>query len=371
MPVLDRDLKNRLIDTLAEVPSTERPAGRSALLDGVPRNITNPFDRDDNKINDLSHLVRQLDQIGRLDNGERPVVIFVNNAWRQTRGSELGRTLSALQDEIEKKYAVEPPLEGLPDTPEVLIFGGEGEWVENTFMEKAQEAGRRVARLSIPRFFGGKRNGGGVGTGWLIAPRLLLTNYHVIAARDKREAPATPADFKLQGENTTAWFDYHDEGRHKGPVVGAMAVVAESAGLDYALLRLRDDAALRSRHRMDLTTERSLEQGARLNIIQCPGGGPLRFAIRNNFYVGKGERPHQLRYLTDTKTGSSGSPVLDDHWEVVAMHRGSKEVNPKSYKGEASKTGVVKFHNEGIAIHEIVDNLPAKEKQEIQKAQKH
>ena len=147
-------------------------------------------------------------------------------------------------------------------------------------------------------------------------------------------------------------------------------IIASDRVLDYALLRLEDSPGLPARSRMTLARNSKLEQGARLNIVQCPDGGPLRFAIRNNFFVGRGEQSYQVRYLTDTKPGSSGSPVLNDNWQVVAMHRGFKTINPDAYPSEdGSKQQVAKYHNEGIAIHDILAHLPEGSRKEIEAAQ--
>ncbi len=368
--MLDRFLKARLVDVLMDVPGTDERAGRSALLDGVPANVRGALNRTDNQFVDLTNLIGQLDGLGRLDNGERPVVIVVHNAWRITRGTDLGRQLAEIQQQAEAAYGGEQPLPELPAEPERLIFGGTGEWVTVSFIEQAQETGRRVARLLVPRYVDGRRaRGAGFGTGWLVAPRLLLTNHHVVEARDRNEPPANAADFRLQGESTAAWFDYYREG-HDHVDVQAAAVLASDRTLDYALLRLQDDPTLAPRRHLPLSRGRtSLSVGTRLNIVQCPRGGALSFAIRNNFYVGTGDQTYQLRYLTDTELGSSGSPVLDDSWQVVALHHGFKEVRPELYKGEAGMSGVVKYHNEGIAMQDILDHLPAVAREEIARAQ--
>ena len=95
----------------------------------------------------------------------------------------------------------------------------------------------------------------------------------------------------------------------------------------------------------------------------------MRYAIRNNFFVGYGDKPYQIRYLTDTLSGSSGAPVFDDNWQAVALHRGYKPVNPDLYKGEAGKSEIVKYHNEGIVINDILAQLPQTVLQEIKHAQ--
>jgi hypothetical protein len=368
---LDQKSRDRLLDALIALPATDERAGRNALLNGIPANVKAGLNRNDNQFVDLTNIVDQLDKLGRLNNGERPVVIITHNGWRMTRGTELGELLAAIEKEVEAAYGGEEPLAELPDKPEVLIFGGTGEWVTGAFIDQAQLVGRRVARLRIPRYSGGNlaRSVGSVGTGWLIAPRLLLTNHHVIEAREQGEPAASDVDFKLQGEGAEAWFDYHREGQDS-TTVSVVELVTSSRELDFALLCLADSAPLADRQQIALLQDRpKLSRGARLNIVQCPGGGPLRYAIRNNFFVGPGQQPSRIRYLTDTLAGSSGSPVLDDNWQVVALHRGSKKVDPELYKGEAGKSEVVKFHNEGIVIHDILGHLPAAVQQEIKNAQ--
>lgn len=364
---LDRKSLERLVDALMGVPGTDERPGRTALLQGIPDNIKAALNRSDNQFVDLTNIVGQLEKLGRLENGERPVVIVTHNGWRMTRGTGLGRTLEEIEETIEAAYGGDEPLAGLTDVPEVLIFGGTGEWVSGAFIEQAQLVGRLVARLRIPRYSAGifTHSVGGVGTGWLVAPTLALTNHHVIQARERNEPPASDLDFRLQGENTELWFDYHREGQDYTPV-RTLEVVASDRDLDYALLRLPASPALAGRQRISLASGRpQLARGARLNIVQCPGGGPLRYAIRNNFFVGLGQQPHEMRYLTDTREGSSGAPVLNDSWEVVAMHRGYKKVNPGLYEVEARKNDLVKYHNEGIFISDILPRLPTAIKQEI------
>lgn len=372
---LDKKAKDRLLDALINVPGTDARDGRTALLQGIPDNVRAALNRSDNQLVDLMNIVDQLERLGRLENGERPVVIVTHNGWRMSGGTEIGQLLAELEKEIEAAYGGDEPLAELPATPEVLIFGGTGEWVTGAFIEQARLIGRRVARLRIPRYSAGilVHPVGGVGTGWLIAPGLLLTNHHVIEARERGEPHASDADFKRQGENAVLWFDYHQEGHIKDQALTPATVtevVVSSRELDYALLRLPDDASLADRQQVAVVRERpELPRGTRLNIVQCPGGGPLRYAIRNNFFVGLGQRPYQMRYLTDTLRGSSGAPVLDDNWQVVAMHHGYKKVTPSLDRKEAGTSEVVKYHNEGIVINDILTDMSAVIQQEISTAQ--
>ncbi|MEY9419450.1 endonuclease G [Bradyrhizobium japonicum] len=361
------DLRWQLVTALTEVPGTETLSGRTALLRGIPRNLIVGINRSPESIRlDLDLVTTQFDQLGPLDSGEQPLVIIASNAAELVAGTALGRRLQELRLALENDYGAEAPLPELSFVPEVLASAKRAEWVDHDFVQQAAAASRQVARLAVSR-----RNGGhGIGTGWLVASNLVLTNHHVVRARGKGEPVAIlDEDVRWQAAHTAAWFDYFDAGGEP-VVVAATELVAYDIGLDYALVRLDNSARLGGRGHMRLAPDVPLEQGTRLNIVQCPGGGPLRFAIRNNFFVGTGPRTNHIRYVTDTMEGSSGSPVLDDQWRVVALHRGAHAVDPQAISREDQTTPVLKFHNMGVGIHAVLAHLPEAPRQEILAAQR-
>ncbi len=81
--------------------------------------------------------------------------------------------------------------------------------------------------------------------------------------------------------------------------------------------------------------------GGHVGIIQHPNGGPKQIALTANQVVSIFD--HRVQYTTDTLPGSSGSPVFNDDWKVVAIHHsgGNLEVNPAGDK---------RFVNEGILV---------------------
>ena len=197
------------------------------------------------------------------------------------------------------------------------------------FLHAGAAASRSVARLLVHRHFDGQPSmlagnapDVGSGTGWLIAPRLVITNHHVVNGRGPLEPPASDQDFALQGKATTVQFDYF---RADVPPVSSvsLACVATDRTLDFALLRLPDDAP--DRPALPLRTvailkpqDRALQE--RINVLQHPDGEPMRLGFRNNFVVAGSEE--RLSYLTDTAGGASGSPLCDDAWFVAGLHRG-------------------------------------------------
>ncbi len=84
--------------------------------------------------------------------------------------------------------------------------------------------------------------------------------------------------------------------------------------------------------------------------MQHPEGTAKKIAIRNNLVTATSDT--DLRYFTDTKQGSSGSPVLDDQWRVVALHRGSTVTENVQYQGRT-----VAWVNLGTHITKIVSHV--------------
>jgi V8-like Glu-specific endopeptidase len=89
-----------------------------------------------------------------------------------------------------------------------------------------------------------------------------------------------------------------------------------------------------------------------VNIIQHPGGRSKRYGIRNNLV--SASTATELRYFTDTESGSSGSPVFNDQWQVVALHRASIYVAQVEFQGKTTA-----YVNVGTHLSAILDDLRA------------
>jgi V8-like Glu-specific endopeptidase len=92
-----------------------------------------------------------------------------------------------------------------------------------------------------------------------------------------------------------------------------------------------------------------LKRGDLVNIIQHPAGRSKEISFQNNFveYIGG----NVAQYVTSTLNGSSGSPVLNDGWEVVALHHaGGNLAEPTTQRRY--------FRNEGILVERILADLP-------------
>jgi len=287
-----------------------------------------------------------------------------------------------------------PPLEYQPTIPtpqgeedvlksnEAMLFANQDARLPFTFVQGAVRTAGSIARIAVPRILNGKPDGEHMfGTGWIIAPGLLITNHHVIDARDRRptdngtvEQHAAPADFRLQAEGAAAVFDYYagDEPADNLPELRGGKLLAADETLDYAILEYADTQAVSDRAPLKVMQKApTLARGARMNILQHPQGRWMRFAIRSNFFVRCGENPAFLRYQTDTEPGASGSPVCMDDWRVVGLHHASVKV-PKEFAPQEWVEGLPKpvaLLNEAVTLAAILEHLPADLRQRIADAQ--
>ncbi|MFJ3582432.1 trypsin-like peptidase domain-containing protein [Streptomyces sp. NPDC090127] len=298
-----------------------------------------------------------MNQVERLIDGTVPLEVWLHNAIAQTVDAAPLAVLQRALDDVARDAAGEPDLPPgtLPaETKEEIIF--RDDTVPFEFLHGGVLAGASVARLKVPPFEGGRPLQPAyphAGTGWLITPELLITNHHVVNARTRSPGVrlrVADDDLQLQVRSSRSRFDYGaDEAETTEATAGAL--VAWDETLDFALMRL--SAGLPARPVLRVATAPLLLNGSEpvaVNIIQHPGGQPKRVALRNNLVFEADER--DLRYFTDTRSGSSGSPVFTDDWTVVALHRGTRRVDEVHYQGRTTA-----FVNVGTQMSRILAHL--------------
>ncbi|MET4085613.1 trypsin-like peptidase domain-containing protein [Bradyrhizobium sp. S3.5.5] len=207
------------------------------------------------------------------------------------------------------------------------------------------------------------------GTGWLIGPGLIITNHHVINAREDEgnDADASEKDFRLQAENTTILYDYVDKlNQPTSHMTGKGALMCFDKALDFAILKVPAEAPDRPPMRLRKQVIRKAADqplNVRVNVLQHPNGDPMRLGFRDNFVVLGDEKT--LSYLTDTSLGSSGSPVCDDSWTVAALHSGSRSISAQNITIRGTKfrrenfgtpmpTLMARLQNEHDALHKEI-----------------
>ena len=108
--------------------------------------------------------------------------------------------------------------------------------------------------------------------------------------------------------------------------------------------------------------------GQPVNIVQHPDGDPRRIAVRENLLVAIPDERY-LVYETDTEGGSSGAPVFNDNWELVALHKGMEsarddegheiDVHGRRVTARTPAVQRVWVANRGVRVSAIVGDLKA------------
>ena len=220
----------------------------------------------------------------------------------------------------------------------------------------------------------------GDGTGFLVAPGLVMAKWDVLKTRELAEGCSVVFDDEdgLDGDpKETKVYRFLPDRLYVSDRELDYAIVEVSprtgsgtALSQYGFLRLFEQTG-----KLDPTKER---QAA--NIIQHPGGGPKKIAIRDNYFeklvpdaVDATREVNSLFYGSDTLKGSSGAPVCSDQWYVVALHRGGvpklEHVGGRRVPVRRDGTpalasdppDLVKYiSNEGTRISRIYESLRAK-----------
>ncbi len=210
------------------------------------------------------------------------------------------------------------------DSRERII--GDDDILRISFLGRGMVAARSVGRIVVA---GGLAHG----TGFLVAPDMLMTNNHVLP--EIPHAAAAKVEFEqhdLTGGLTAMPTVRLDPGRFW----------FTDATLDITLVALAESAAAEPLgwHPM-IAQQGKIRIGDPVNIIQHPGGRGKSIVVHNANLLHL-ENPARGRdaknlgaflwYDADTEKGSSGAPVFNRHWEVVGVHhRGVPKADSDGY----------------------------------------
>ncbi len=202
----------------------------------------------------------------------------------------------------------------------------------------------------------------GYGTGFLVSPRLLLTNNHVL---DSDEEAA---------ESTVEFFFWEDLAGRTGETLSfalePRRFFETDVDLDFTLVAVQEQSGGPRLTDLGFTPligdSGKAAVGEPVNIIQHPRGGDQKVVLRQNKIVDVVD--DFLHYQADTQRGSSGSPVFNVDWELAALHHSS--VPKRDEQGRILLRGDVPWNgdrafldqiqwiaNEGVRISSIVREL--------------
>lgn len=299
------------------------------------------------------NLVKEAQRQAWIDN----LVVAAERDSNNPRIKNLRRTLETSADirldDVEASVAQKAPagagLERL-----VREDGGFIDW--GLWVARFTDIGRQICRIEYPS---GVNLGGG--TGFLVAPNLVLTNYHVVEPVHSGKIDPLKMvcrfDFVLSGPPATAvplagdWLVDHS--RYSPHDAGDRGGLPDPDHLDYALLQLdrplgQQTPAGEDGPRGWIEVDAATPPPAAASIVfigQHPKLDPLKLAV--GAALGTNGNATRLRYDANTERGSSGSPVFNVGLRLVALHHG----------GDPDYSKLMGDFNQGIPIAHIVQRM--------------
>ncbi|KMS76505.1 peptidase [Streptomyces viridochromogenes] len=240
------------------------------------------------------------------------------------------------------------------------ILGVSKELQAWSFLPRGARAARTIARISV------RENGRElpIGTGFLVSPRLLMTNHHVLTDADAARQCFVEFDAQVTVDNTpqpATRLELDPDGFFVADARLDFALVLVAGGPDQ-----RPPGETFGWNRLSAQLGK-LVIGEPVNVIGHPMGRLKEIAVRDNMLQVRLD--DFLHYKTDTEPGNSGSPVFNDQWEVVALHhsgvpRTDGEGRVLRRDGQVWDPGdgddaIDWVSNEGVRISSILNHLSA------------
>ena len=215
------------------------------------------------------------------------------------------------------------------------IIGKESTLLDIAYLETGLLRARSVARVVLPD--------GATGTGFLLDNNILITNNHVIDSKEIAAKSKVQFNYQRNADGLALKMKEYE----LDPATAWATEPKEKD--DWTAIKVKGDANAEW-GALQLKTN-TVTKNSRVNIIQHPNGLHKQIAIHHNFvrYVDD----NVIQYLTDTLPGSSGSPVFNDAWELIALHHSGGNIREPGTKR-------IVFRNEGIHINKIIAGLQAK-----------
>jgi hypothetical protein len=292
--------------------------------------------------------LRQFQQVWRLNTSTEPglrLIPLLRNRLLQTEGGTLSVAPSEYTPEsLERFDEVEQTLRERSGTQHYERVYGWDRFQPVGWLREALDTCRSVARIE-------DYWGNGCGTGFVLAgdqirpgawpTRVLLTNAHVVP--DALQPDDTFITFRGLADGPDA--------QEKVQPVGPILWHSPKHELDACFLALPDGLNPLAKPLPFRRPFPGLRPDTRVHayVIGHPQGSPeVQLSLHDSVVLDVDEV--HAHYRSPTEKGSSGSPVFDDRWRVIALHHGWTDNVP----GIADAGGGA---NEGIRLDRLLAAL--------------
>jgi len=336
-----------------------KPSGLQKRI--LREGILETFDRSDLEIMLSDNLEVKFANVVGAGTYEKQVFDLIE--W-MVRRAKLGRLIDAVtaqRPELAKtlSMAAAPTVAtATPSSLERLIRSGEGIDRFSPMLARFLALEGQVCRIEVT-------SSETFGTGFLVAPDLVLTNFHVIEpeiAGNNYDGIVCRFDYLSESARGTAVRPAADKcclayARYSAEDAKSDGGTPQKSELDYALIKLsrpvgddRMDDKGRTRGTVATSASAVVPPGQKIVFIaQHPESAPLSASW--GLSLGPAAEGMRFRYTAETLGGSSGSPVFDGDLSLIALH----------HAGEPGSKLQPGAYNQGIPISLIVADLAGKQ----------
>ena len=230
------------------------------------------------------------------------------------------------------------------------ILGESPNFMSMGWIHQMTEAAKSVCRIISPT---GEGKDGAEGTGFLVEGGYLITNHHVIPNADFAATCILEFNFEEDFKgNIKKTFRYKLD-----PTDFITSIVNE---FDFTRIKIKDqpEFPLSMWGSLEFEDFRIPQKDQWVSIIQHPNGEVKQIVIEDNKVLGT--REQFVFYTTDTDGGSSGSPVFNRDWKVVALHHAGRKQGEGKDPYVINESGDKAYANKGILSKEILQDIKSK-----------
>jgi hypothetical protein len=226
------------------------------------------------------------------------------------------------------------------------------------------------------------------GTGFLVGPDVVMTNYHVVEGAIADNTPTgLTARFDWSWNPNTGqrdpgtvyqladdWLiDHSPYSQNVDKLLDPGTNAPPETELDYALLRLAPEptevAPDAPSNRGWISIPRNghvFQPDGFLMIVQHPCGDDIKMAIDQKSILQVNGNGTRVRYRTNTQPGSSGSPCFNEKLELVALHHaGLREPEAWPPPNPCEGDPITPLYNQGVPISAIIDLITKRGKADL------
>lgn len=335
---LSRTDFQRLTRIVQNLPDFANVRDRRRLITGALQGVSQSdimlarIDLDGTPMSVAVEIVQFFSQFGRVAYDKEALSVFLNYIQPFTGDEDTDFIIELFQN-----YPLDVPVspnreinnwkgfDSTADIKEKII--GEKTLHDIYILDLAKQASSSVVRI---------RTSKELGTGFMVAPDLVMTNNHVINSEEIAEKSNYTFNYQLDinGKECPT--------QTVGADIGGVFYTNEE--LDFTIVSLSEVP--------DFGKPRTLKSklmrcNDRVAIIQHPGGHLKKISMQNNFIAYADNQI--LQYTTSTEPGSSGAPVFDSEFQVVGIHHSGgmlQEPNTEKYYLRNAGTSAIALLND-------------------------